>query len=249
MELQKIFKGNYVEQLRREVKNGTLVTYYESDTFLYDEQKVWKSSEIIEPTKCNLMLPDEKGLYDFENAIILFEAYKTLTPLQASDIRFWTYLAHVDHYKYMCIRWPSVKKQKKDIDASKYIQDHWYISSPIQTNFLRHGIASLWWTAYLTYDETRKDPYELTKILYTQLDFATRTLGTYAFARHKEAVFGVLEYIQQNPKLFDDRFQNKSRYITKYLNQVGGTRPISYFKRDFFKATIDSVRDKIALVA
>ena len=248
MELQNIFRGSYVEVLKQGVKNGSRLKYYESDTFLYDTEKVLQAPQIVKPTKAQFIVPDSSSLYDFENSKIIYQAYKTLTPLQASDIRLWTYLAHTDYYAYMCKRWSSIR-EKKEVNPSKYILDHWFISSPAQSNFLRHGIAGLWWAAHLTYDETRNDPYELTKVLFRQLDFATRTLGTYFLARHKEAVYGILEYILQNPELFKNKFEAKSRFITKHINQVGGTKPLSYFKRDFFKKTLHEVKAKIALVA
>jgi len=247
MELQKIFRESYVDDLRQGVKNGSLMKYYESDAFLFDSEKIMQSPHIMKPISGEFIIPDATSLYDFENSKIIYEAYKTITPLQASDVRLWTYLAHTDYYPYMCKRWPGVQN-KTATDCSKYILSHWFISSPAQSNFLRHGIAGLWWAAYLTYDETRTDPFELTKILYRQLDFATRTLGLYFLARHKEAVYGILEFILQNPDLFKNKFEDKSRFLTKYINQIGGTKPLSYFKRDFFKNSLHSVKSKIELV-
>lgn len=244
MELQKIFTGTYVEKLRNGVKDGSRVKYYESDTFLFDNEQTFSLPKIVKANKGKLKMPDGTNYYDFENSKIIFEAYKNLTPLQASDIRLWTYLAHTDYYEYMCRRWASVKK-KSASNPSKYILDHWFISSPAQSNLLRHGIAGLWWTAYLTYDETRTDSYELTNVLYRQLDFATRTLGTYSLARHKAAVKGILEYILQNPNLFKEKFEPKSRFLTKYINQIGGIKPLSYFNKDFFKDSLEAISPKI----
>ena len=130
--------------------------------------------------------------------------------------------------------------------SSKYILDHWFIASPTQNNFLRHGLAGLWWGAHLSYDETRKDKYELTRVLFKQLDFVTRTLGVYSLARHKEAVIGILEYMVENQESFEKHFQEKSRFLTKYFNQIGGTKPISYFDRNFFKAALHSAEDRIS---
>lgn len=58
-----------------------------------------------------------------------------------------------------------------------------------------------------------------TRILYRHLDFATRTLGTYKLSRYKPAVLGILEFIQENPAIFDDKFEAKQRFVTRYLNQ------------------------------
>lgn len=244
MELQNLFLGTYVEQLRKGVKDGSLVKYYESDTFLFDNEKTILSPKITKIGTGEFDMPKGTSYYDFENSKIIFETYKNLTPLQASDIRLWTYLAHTDYYAYMSERWAGVRKRSAS-NASKYILDHWFISSPAQSNFLRHGIAGLWWAAYLTYDETRTNPYELTEILWRQFAFATRDFGTLKLARHKEATIGVLEFIQENEDLFINQFEPKSRFMLKYLNQIGGLKPLSYYKREFFKANLQSVRSKI----
>ena len=95
MELQKVFREAYIENLRRGVKNGSLVKYYESDTFLFDSEKIMQSPRIMKPTSGEFIIPDETSFYDFENSKIIYEAYKTLTPLQASDVRLWTPTLHI----------------------------------------------------------------------------------------------------------------------------------------------------------
>jgi hypothetical protein len=245
MEFQTIFRQNYIGELIRGVRNGNYITLYDNETFEFNDDKVLLSPLIIKPDNGDLLLPDSRSNYDYENAKIIYESYRSLTPLQASDVRFWVYLAHADYYKYMKRRWPG--NDNADVNSrGKYILDHWFISTPTQNNFMRHAIAGLWWGAYLTYDVSREDPYELTRVLFTQLDFATRTLGAYSLARHKEAVLGILEFILQNGNLFASRFEQKSRYITRYLNQVGGIKPLTYFDRTFFRETLRSVENKIA---
>jgi Family of unknown function (DUF6339) len=247
MAYQKIFRQNYIGELIRGVRNGNLITLYDNETFEFNEDKVLLSPLIAKPDNGDLHLPEGRSYYDFENAKIIFESYRSLTPLQASDVRFWTYLAHADYYKYMKRRWPG--NDNAGISSrSKYILDHWFILTPTQNNFMRHAIAGLWWGAYLTYDVGREDPYELTRVLFTQLDFATRTLGAYSLARHKEAVLGIVDFILQNPDLFVPYFEDKTRFITRYLNQVGGIKPLAYFDRSFFRDTLSSVANKIALV-
>jgi len=98
----------------------------------------------------------------------------------------------------------------------------------------------------LSVDDTKEDKYELTKILFRQLDFPTRTLGTYKLGRHKEAVLGILEFINENSELFKNKFEAKTRYITKHLNVVGGVKPISYYDRRFFKTELEKIEDRIA---
>ena len=84
-------------------------------------------------------------------------------------------------------------------------------------------MAGLWWAVYLSVDENREtNKYELTEILFRQLDFPTRTLGLYKLGRHKEAVIGILEFIQENEHLFKNKFQEKTRLVTKHLNLIRG---------------------------
>jgi len=244
MEYQNLFKSTYVENLRRGVESGDLTDFYKSDVFEYDRDKVFFNPEIIRPD-VQLRMPDGDNFFDRENARLLHEAYRDLTPLQASDIRFWTYLAHADLYPYMAKRWPAVQNGTAT-NAEKYIVDHWFISTPAQPNLLRHGLAGLWWAAQLSYDGERENPYELTGVLYRQLDLATRTLGTYKLARYRPAVHGILEFMLDNDPLFRDRFEAKQRFVTKHLNQVGGVKPLPYFDKTFFKETLQRARYRIA---
>ena len=95
-----------------------------------------------------------------------------------------------------------------------------------------------------------KESYAISrKILYRQLDLATRTLGTYNLARYKPAVHGILGFIKDNPDLFGQRFEAKQRFVTKFLNQVGGVKPLSFFDESFFTQTLNNVRERIATVS
>jgi hypothetical protein len=107
----------------------------------------------------------------------------------------------------------------------------------------------LWWAVYLSVDEKRgENKYELSKILFRQLDFPTRTLGTYKLGRHKEAVIGILEFIQENELLFKKNFEDRVRFITKHLNLIGGVKPIAYYDRSFFKGELQKVSANISAV-
>lgn len=247
MTYQSLFREKYVEDLRRRVENGEIVDYYKSDSFEYDKEQVLFTRLIAAPASLELLSPEDGNFNDAENAKLIFQAYKELTPLQASNVNFWAYLAHVDLYPYMCKRWSRVKDGTAK-NPSQYILDHWFISSPTQSNLLRHGLAGLWWAAYLSFDPSREDPFELTDILYTQLDLATRTLGTYKLARHKPAVIGVLEFIKENDELFREKFEAKQRFVTKYLNQVGGVKPLAFFEKEFFKETLVGAKSRVAAV-
>lgn len=233
MENQRIFKEKYVQELR----NNIQVDLYKLDEFVYESEQVLHLPSVPKPVGLlNKLNPAD----DYNSAIAIYEAYSTLEPIQASDIRLWTYLTHVDLYPYMIDRWN--KLQSPTLQNSKqYILDHWFINSPTQSALLRNAISGLWWAVYLSVDSDRENKYELTQILFRQLDFPTRTLGAYKLGRHKEAVIGILEYINENQSLFKTEFEKKTRFITKYLNRIGGVKPLSYYDRTFFKIELKKI--------
>ncbi|MFD1162681.1 DUF6339 family protein [Hwangdonia seohaensis] len=241
---QKIFRDRYVNELKKKVQSGEIVNHYKSTEFVYDKNEVLPVQNIDTPTG---LLSNLDVKNDLKTAIAIYKTYENLEPIQASDERLWTYLAHVDLYPYMIERWPEVYNGDSN-NPSKYILDHWFLSSSAQNNLLRHALAGLWWSVHLSVDEERENKYELTEIFFRNLDFPTRTMGTYKFGRHKEAVLGILEFIQENEDLFKSKFQDKTRFVTKHLNVVGGVKPLSYFKRDFFKSELEKVSDSISAI-
>jgi hypothetical protein len=238
MAKQPIFKEKYVQTLK-----NINVEFYKSNTFVYDKKQVLMLPNVDQAE----YLLDKllQNVYDdCNNAIQIYEAFQKLEPIQASDERLWVYLTHVDLYPYMVKRWNAVYDNIAK-DGKEYILEHWFLSSTAQSSLMRHALAGLWWSVYLSVDESKSDKYELTKILFRQLDFPTRTLGTYKLGRHKEAVIGILEFINENEQLFKSKFQDKTRFVTEYLNIVGGVKPISYYDRNFFKSELQKVSGQI----
>lgn len=241
MERQLLFREKYVLQLKADIETGVSLENYSSNVFIYDNKLVLMMPNI---SKTSVLLGKLNPDNDFETAVHVFEAFEKLEPIQASDERLWTYLSHADLYPYMIKRWDAVHKGTAK-DSISYILEHWFLSSTTQAGLLRHALSGLWWAVYLSVDESRRDKYELTEILFRQLDFPTRTLGAYKLGRHKEAVIGILEFIHENEGLFKKGLQPKTRFITKHLNLIGGTKPISYYSRSFFKSELQKIADNI----
>lgn len=241
MEKQQIFKEKYLLKLKDEID----IDKYRSNEFVYDKKQTLMMPNINKPDGLLSKLNHQN---DIETAVAVFEAFKNLEPIQASDERLWAYLSHVDLYPYMIKRWSDVYTGKAS-KPENYICDHWFLESTVQSNLLRHAISGLWWAVYLSVDENRgENKYELTKILFRQLDFPTRTLGTYKLGRHKEAVIGILEFIQENELLFKKNFEDRVRFITKHLNLIGGVKPIAYYDRSFFKGELQKVSANISAI-
>ena len=149
--------------------------YLESDPWLADFAG---SAQWAFPTSCqpaaplDMLIPDRDGHHDLENSIRLHKAFPTLSPLQARDARLWTRLTHVELWKYMRARWPVEKPLPDREKAKRLFLSHYFVAQAQSRALLRNGAARLWWTAKMTYDPSRENPYELTAVLLSSLDIA-----------------------------------------------------------------------------
>lgn len=228
MELQRVFKHSYMDYLRRHIH----IEDYQQEQFPYDESKTKHLANVYHPEGLlDKMDPDD----DFKSAVALFEAYKSLTPLVASLPDLWVYLTHVDLFHYVQQRWPKVMEEGVD---EKYILNHWHENN----YFMRTTFAGLWWHTYLTFDEGRKDPYELTEVLFKNQDFRLLRFGELNLIRHRPAMQGILEYLLENPEVMNTSFAAKGQYISRYFNMIGGTKNLAFMDKDYFKDVLEHIK-------
>lgn len=231
MELQRVFKHSYMDFLRRHIH----IEDYQQEQFPYDESKTKHLANIYHPEGLlDKMDPSD----DFKSAVALFEAYKNLTPLVASLPDLWVYLTHVDLFTYVQKRWPKVMEE--DVDE-KYILNHWHENN----YFMRTTFAGLWWHTYLTYDEGRENPYELTEILFKNQDFRILRFGELNLIRHRPAMQGILEYLLDNPEVMDNAFAARGQYISRYFNMIGGTKELAFMDKDYFKKVLEHIKPSL----
>lgn len=237
MELQKTFKESYTKELRDTVNNGTSLHLYKKEVFDLDSSKIKKLANVYET--CDLgqkLVGLEKD--DFKAAITVYEAYKDISPLLASQESFWAYLTHTSMFNYTQKRWPKVFEDSAD---PNYILDHWFIGKSI----FRNAAASLWWNVHNTIDEQRENKYELTSVMFKNYTLRVMTFGTTSLIRHREAMIGILEFLAENPEITDNFFENRGRFISKYFNLLGAVKQLASLDRDFFKQKCEEMKDKI----
>lgn len=231
MELQKVFKHSYMDELRKNIH----VSDYQGEVFPYEPSKVKTLANVYKPEGLLERLDPED---DFASAIEIYKAYDTVTPLLASLPDLWVYLAHVDLFTYVQKRWPKVLDGSAD---EQYILNHWHENS----HFMRTSFAGLWWHTYLSYDKTRENPFELTEILFKSQDFRTLRFGELGLIRHKPAMMGVLEYLIDNPEITRNAFDARGQYISRYFNLLGGTKPLAFMDKEYFKNALDRIKNKL----
>jgi hypothetical protein len=233
----KIIKRKYVDDLIDRVDNYAAFDEYLNDKFIISD-----SNYIDSPWSLNglrLRMPDNSQTYEYENAVTLFNGLNKLDRTMASDVRLWTYLTNIHFWNYMKERrgikeyFEKVEREGSDpqiINNKKrdYIFEHYLIKTTSIQNFCRCEISGLWWGAFLTYDKERgaKKEFELTNEYFSMLDY-TRHLTGGQIGRCKNIVHGVLEFVITNPKLFSKYKAEKVRWIMRYINRMGGIKPLS----------------------
>lgn len=241
MQLQKTFKESYMKTLRDAVRSGANIPLYAGESFEVDPTQIKRLANVYAPVGLAERL-EEVYENDFQSAIAIYEAYKDISPLLASNEAFWAYITHVDLFSYAQKRWPKVKEE--DCSA-EYIIDHWFVGA---NGLLRNAVASMWWSVYNTIDETRENKYELTEVLFKNYTLRITTFGSYQLIRHKEAMIGVLSFLKDNQEITSTAFEQRGQFISKYFNRLGAVKQLAYLNRDYFYWTCQYLKDKILAV-
>lgn len=243
MELQKTFKESYMAALKDAVSLGgaDVLARYGADEFDIDPKGVKRLAGVYAPEGLEERMVDME-YDDFAAAKIIYEAFKGISPLLASNEAFWAYLTHTTLFHYTQHRWDNVLMGKA---TTNYIIDHWFEG---EQSLMRNAAASLWWTVHNTVDETRKNPYELTEIMFRNYAMWSSSFGRTTIIRHREAMIGILDFFKDNPAVFDNQFEARSRFVTKYFNRLGAVKQLAYLDREYFRQQCERIKDKIISV-
>lgn len=190
---------------------------------------------------------------DFQNSRIVFEAFKDkINPVQASDLRLWSYLTHVQHWDYMFTRWKidipdeevdnetGDKKKTPREKAIDRINTRYFFGASRGKAFVRQGIARLYWSAYLTYDETNDNPYEYTEYFFSKQDIFT-SITERSYARNKTLVLAVLKELKKYPELSRDDI----RLFLSKLNQAGAITVLDFLNTEHAKQLCEKLMDEV----
>lgn len=221
-----IFKSTLVNALRSSIAIN-LDKYLCEDVWVADvstrsHREMRTGVELAEVLR--LEFP-ENGLHkDTENAIRFHKALRHLTPLQARDPRLWTRFSHMDFWPYMRLRWPVEKHMANRDRAVRFVESRYFVAQSQSRALLRHGLARLWWTAQLSHDPDRENPYELTTVLLSTLDI-TQQIVERGMGRANNIIRGFLEFLLRNGDTLltgGDKNRARIRRLAKHLNMYGG---------------------------
>lgn len=183
---------------------------------------------------------------DFQNAKILYEAFsQSINPVQASDLRLWAYLAHIQHWDYMNTRWKidapdeedeeaddaqwEEQGEEKKTSANKILDRigyRYFFKASRGKAFVRQGISRLFWSAYLTYDANNENPYEYTEYFFSKQDIFT-SITERSYARNKILVLAALKELKAHPELG----RTEIRLFLAKLNQAGAIKVLDFLDK------------------
>lgn len=240
MSLQKTFRPRYALQLEDEAKNGVGIERYTKPEFDYDKSQVMMIPSLEEPTDL-LSKMDPKD--DYKSAIALYTNYKNLSPLQAQDYSFWTYLAHADLFPYVQARNNEVLNP--GFNDKDYITNHFFRGFG---GLIYHPLAGLWWDVYCTIVPGAPDPYMYTKYIFKDYGMRITFFGRYKSFRNRAELFGILDFMLANEDLFAVHKRQRYRWMSQYLNRIGGSKNFTNMTKEQVFNLLCCVKEKIKLV-
>lgn len=134
-------------------------------------------------------------------------------------------------------RWP-VSEQGGD-KKKNYIKDRYLLPNTNLRTLTHNGISRLWWFGYLTYDEYRENPWELTETLLRGTDLPTSLLER-AIGSNRNIRNGVLEFFCENPSLITSKSVQE---ILKMLNIVGGVQNLPFLDSSEIKEIMNKLKN------
>lgn len=212
---------------------SNLEKYKEEEAWVdqYFGEVTWNFPSKLRIENIDLHIPQSSTIhFDFENTKKIYTSLKGLSILQATDERLWVYLTHTTFWKYMRKRWPVESYFDKD-NPVEAIKERYFFMTNRDRALIRNGIARLWWYGYVSYDEDREDPFELTKVLLSKLDIAQSLLER-SFSRNPNITKAVLSVLKK--KELESSFINRENFrnLMMYINQLGGVTILDTLDRE-----------------
>ena len=191
-----------------------LPTYFEGNTDYFKISSVDVS--VFSPSYTSGKKDDrQKSQEDLVNTRLIYDAFKNLTPLQASNKYMWSYLCHAvpEYRNYIRDRWMQEERENT-------IKSRFFVTTP-GSLLNDNALSRLWWYGYLTYDRSGSNHYALTEVLFTNQTICTDvmdTLNRMNYDRLRGVLMGIRDFkdeISDNEGI-TDYFRECKKYLNHY---------------------------------
>jgi hypothetical protein len=175
---------------------------------------IFESSRVVDPSPTLIFGADDNPKNDAQNARRVYNWLPKLPPAVAMEERLWAYLAHAVFPDYMAAPWP--------VTAENIIHRRYLFEDKTFAALARNGISRLWWAGKLTHDPSRRNPFELTDVLFLRQDIQVSLLER-ALGKCHNVRTAVLDFFRENGGwLSEEAFGPRIQQILKELNLLGG---------------------------
>ena len=155
------------------------------------------------------------SMTDADNVERVYGNLKFLSESQASDERLWVGLCFGPFWNY-------VRYRCQNLSTENDVKNHFFFNYGARRSLTRNAMARLWWIGKLTYDESRSDPWELTRFVCENQNFIVdvleRNTSNSAFI-----VRAFLDAVLEARKRGLQVNKQNIAALAKYLNLLGGT--------------------------
>ena len=163
----------------------------------------------INDFKLDMSQPDGKeSLTDVENIQRVYNHMKFLSDSQASDERIWAAYNFSEFLDYMRYRWKA--------SSISDLENRYLFGYSVQRSLFRNGVSRF------TYDETRLDPYELTRFLCKDQDYIENICGRNIF-NNPNVGFATISALYDAEKAGVVVNRELVREVSRYVNLLAGT--------------------------
>ena len=143
-----------------------------------------------------LMGQNRLSATDADNALIVYEALRDLTPHQASIERMWAYLCHFDCRQYVTDRWLNRRPDKEE-DAVREVRNHFFAVGN-RALIRDNGISRLWWLGKIAHDVAAHDPREFLTILLHRQDVRSALIERPSVSMNRALLRGIYAVMREH---------------------------------------------------
>lgn len=177
----------------------------------------------------NINTDPDYNVSDPANLRAVYESMKNLPPSIAADDRIWVGLSFTDMWEFIQYR------RHDDLDKGTELakQSSFFFMRGGRRSSYIHCISRLWWIAYLLYDTTRSDPYELCDYFASRA-FPSRAMlfSSVNLVSNPEIAKGVISCHYDRFRAGKDDGRYAYTEANKYLNCLGGISIVDSMSRN-----------------
>lgn len=212
-----------LENLRRTVAER-LDWYYAPDSSASPTSLGgFRETGVEAPALAAKLSHDEKrpSTTDAENALIVYESLRSLTPHQASIERMWVYLCHFDSPCYVSARWLTRGMDKEEL-AVREVKNHFFATG--NRGLIRdNGLSRLWWLGKIAHDVDHEKPREFLDLLLHRQDVRSALIERPSVSMNPRLLRGIYAVMRDHWTNGGDLFKRDAfRNWMIALNRRGG---------------------------